>query len=230
YARIEKSGERFLLKKNRDSNKDQSYFLYRLTQDQLKRAMMPLGSYTKEKGRQLAHELHLPVADKRESQEICFISDNDYRAFVARQIPLLTKSGPITDRAGNLLGEHHGIIDYTIGQRHGLGIAAKEPLYVLEVDSKRNAVIVGSKKQVYADEMIVSEVNWIACDEPQHPLAGKVKIRYRHKESSALLTPLHDGNVRIRFEQPQMAITPGQSAVFYRDDVVLGGGTIMGQG
>jgi tRNA-specific 2-thiouridylase len=224
YARIEKADERYVLKKGIDSAKDQSYVLYVMTQDQLKRTLMPLGNLTKKRVRQIAREFNLPVAEKRESQEICFIPDDDYPRFLASYVR--AEPGTIIDRKGNILGEHQGIIYYTVGQRRGLGISAGEPLYVLAIDPERNAVIVGQRDGAYGDELIAAEVNWILADAPTQPITVEAKIRYLHKEARATVTPLEDGKAHVRFAQPQMAITPGQAVVFYRGDAVVGGGTI----
>lgn len=218
--------DRYLLKKGLDRNKDQSYFLYALTQEQLAHSLMPIGSLTKEKVREIARKLDLPVAGKPQSHEICFIPDNDYCGFIEEYIPDAAKPGPILDEAGKTLGRHRGIIHHTIGQRKGLGIAAREPLYVIAIDPEKNAVIVGPKDKACSDELTASELNWIAFDTPVFPLPTRAKIRYRHPEAEAVVTPLADDRVNVKFTQPQMAITPGQSVVFYEGDVVVGGGTI----
>lgn len=231
YARIERDGGsgRYLLKKGVDRGKDQSYVLYVMTQHQLRHALTPVGGLTKERVRQIARELGLPVAEKAESQEICFIPDRDYTRFVAEYMPQATEPGPILDREGNTVGRHRGILFYTIGQRKGLGIAAGEPRYVVEIDRERNAVIVGTKSEVYGDEFTACHVNWVAIEPPQRPLELKAKIRYRHREADAVVTPLASGEkAHVSFKQPQMAITPGQAVVFYLEDTVVGGGTIEG--
>ena len=229
YARLERDevSGRYLLKKGVDRSKDQSYVLYVMTQNQLRHALMPLGGFTKERVRQVAGELGLPVADKAESQEICFIPDGDYTRFLKEYMPQAAKPGPILDREGNTLGEHRGILSYTIGQRKGLGISAREPLYVVAIDRERNAIIVGTKREVYGDELIAANLNWIAIESLEQPLQLKAKIRYRHREVAAVTTPLlSEGKVHVRFKQPQMAMTPGQAIVFYHKDTVVGGGTI----
>jgi len=229
YARIERDevGGRYLLKKGLDPGKDQSYVLYRMSQNQLRYALMPLGGFTKERVRQMALELGLPVADKAESQEICFTPDGDYTGFLQEYVPHAVKPGPILDREGNTLGEHRGILFYTIGQRKGLGISASEPLFVVAIDRGRNTVVVGSKRDVYGDELIAADLNWIAIESLKQPLEIKARIRYRHREADAVLTPLPNGErVRVKFKKPQMAITPGQAVVFYHKDTVVGGGTI----
>ena len=227
YARIERdeASGRYLLKKGVDRRKDQSYVLYVMTQDQLGHVLTPLGGYTKEQVRWIARELGLPVADKAESQEICFIPDGDYTRFVKEYMPQAAKPGPVLDREGTIMGEHRGILFYTIGQRKGLGLSAGEPLYVVDIDRERNAVIVGTKGEVYGDELIASGLNWISIEPP--PLELKAKIRYRHREADAVITPLlTKDRAHVKFKQPQMAITPGQAIVFYHRDTVVGGGTI----
>jgi len=228
YARVEKEDAdgRRLLKKGNDCRKDQSYFLYVMTQEQLRHSLFPLGELTKERVRRIAEELELPVANRPESQEICFIPDNDYPAFLKEYAGDEGKPGPIMDRRGNILGEHRGIIFYTIGQRKGLGISAGEPLYVVAINREENAIIVGSKKEAYAVEFTASELNWIAIDEPKQPMRVSARIRYRHQEAEALVTPSGENRVQVRFKEPQMAIAPGQAVVFYDGDTVIGGGSI----
>ncbi len=229
YAKIEcdEVSGRYPLKKGVDRRKDQSYVLYVMTQNQLRHALMPLGGFTKERVRQVAGELGLSVADKAESQEICFIPDSDYTSFLKEYMPQAAKPGPILDREGNTLGEHRGILFYTIGQRKGLGISAREPLYVVAIDRERNAIIVGTKREVYGDELIAANLNWIAIESLEQPLELKAKIRYRHREADAVITPLlNEDRVHVKFKQPQMAMTPGQAIVFYHKDTVVGGGTI----
>jgi len=228
YARVEKEDAdgRRLLKKGNDCRKDQSYFLHALNQEQLKHSLFPLGELTKERVRRIAEELDLPVANRPESQEICFIPDNDYPAFLKDYVGDEGKPGPVLDRRGNILGEHRGIIFYTIGQRKRLGISAREPLYVVAINREENAIIVGSKKEAYAVEFTASELNWIAIDEPKQPMRVSARIRYRHQEAEALVTPSGENRVRVRFKEPQMAIAPGQAVVFYDGDTVIGGGSI----
>ena len=228
YTRIEydQVNDRYLLRQGVDRGKDQSYVLYIMSQNQLKHTLMPLGVFTKEKVRQIARELGLSVADKAESQEICFIPDGNYSRFLKEYMPEVAKPGPILDREGNTLGEHRGILFYTIGQRKGLGISAEEPLYVVAIDRGRNAIVVGSKEDVYRDELIAVDINWIAEQSPKLPLELKAKIRYRHREADAVITPISKREAHVKFSKPQMAITPGQAIVFYHKDTVVGGGTI----
>jgi tRNA-specific 2-thiouridylase len=228
YARIEhdEATDRYFLKKGVDHGKDQSYVLYMMSQDHLKHALMPLGVYAKEKVRQIARERGLSVADKAESQDICFIPDGNCSRFLKEYMPEMVKPGPILDREGNMLGKHRGILFYTIGQRKSLGISTEEPLYVIAIDRGRNAIIVGSKEDVYRDELVAADINWVATQSPKQPLELKAKIRYRHREADAIITPISNREAHVKFKQPQMAITPGQAIVFYDKDTVVGGGTI----
>ena len=228
YARIEKrtSDDRYLLKKGIDHKRDQSYFLYGLAQAQLASVIFPLGNLTKDRVRRMAVEMGLPVADRKESREICFILDNDYPHFLREHLSSENELGHIVDKQGNVLGKHNGIIDYTIGQRKGLGISSREPLYVVDMDSRSNTVVVGSKQVVYACEFFTTGLNWIAFEKFTAPMTLKVRIRYLHPETGAAITPIDDDKVNVKFTEPQMAITPGQAAVFYDGDVVVGGGTI----
>jgi tRNA-specific 2-thiouridylase len=187
---------------------------------------MPIGNITKEKVREIARRLELPVASKPQSQEICFIPDDDYCSFIKEYVPDAAAPGPILDETGKALGRHQGIIHHTIGQRKGLGIAAAEPLYVIAIDPVRNAIIVGPKERAFSDELIAAELNWIAIDKPTYPIITHARIRYRHPEAEAVITPLDETSVEVKFTQPQMAITPGQAVVFYDGEVVVGGGTI----
>jgi len=228
HARIERDEAkgRYLLKKGIDRDKDQSYVLYSLTQEQLKHTLLPIGHFTKQRVREIARELGLPVVAKQESQDICFIPDNDYPKFLKQFVPQGVKPGPILNEQGSTLGEHQGILFYTIGQRKGLGISAGEPLYVTAIDPKRNAIVVGSKQAAYGSELIASGLNWITTTRLEQPSIVKAKIRYRHQGAEATIAPLDEDKVYVKFSQPQMAITPGQAIVFYEGDTVLGGGTI----
>lgn len=229
YAIVEKEKTgRFLLRKGRDKDKDQSYLLYVLTQDQLRRTILPLGRFTKKEVRRIARNKGLPISDRPESQEICFIPDNDYREFLRLHISTGTRPGPIIDTDGKTVGEHKGIAFYTVGQRRGLGISSVSPLYVVGIDPRLNAVMVGTDRALYKDEAIVTDVNYIGIERLHRPLEVKVKIRYRHPPADAVISPT-DGKgkkVKVKFALPQRAITPGQSAVFYDGDEVVGGGII----
>jgi tRNA-specific 2-thiouridylase len=228
HARIErdKSTGRHLLKKGADAHKDQSYFLCQLSQEQLRHTMFPIGNSTKDRVRDIARQLNLPVAAKPESQEICFIPDDDYLQFLKDYIPRAAEPGPILDEQGNTLGRHQGITGYTIGQRRGLGVAAEEPLYVTAIEPDRNAIVVGTRERIYGRELIASNLNWIARASPEHPIKAKAKIRYRHPEAEATVMPLDKASVYVKFAELQMAITPGQAIVFYDRDSVIGGGII----
>jgi len=228
YARIEYDGQRkrWLLKKGVDSKKDQSYVLYVMTQEQLKQTLMPIGNFTKDRVRQIAKEKDLPVANKSESQEICFIQDNDYGKFLKEYAHEKAKPGLIVNKEGEIIGEHKGIIFYTVGQRKRIGITSKEPLYVIALDRERNTVVVGKREDVYGDELIANDTNFIAMRELRDVIKVDAKIRYRHQASPATVVPLNKDKVQVKFEQPQWAITPGQAVVFYNGDIVVGGGTI----
>jgi len=226
HARIEKDKEIYLLKKGVDQSKDQSYFLYPITQEQLKHTLMPIGNFAKDKVREIARELELPVAAKSESQEICFIPDDDYPNFLKDYIPQAAKPGLILDEQGSTLGNHRGILFYTVGQRKGLGISAKEPLYVIAIEPEKNAIVVGTKEKALGDELIACRLNWITTARLTQSITVKAKIRYRHQEAEATLNPVDENRVYVKFNEPQMAITPGQAIVFYDGDIVIGGGTI----
>jgi len=225
YARITKKGSHYLLNKAKDLKKDQSYFLYRLKQGQLKKLIFPLSGLTKSQVRQIASDLGLNVADKKDSQEVCFLPDGKYRELVRLKGIKKIKPGKLVDKEGNILGVHQGITNYTIGQRHGLGISREYPLHVIGINSKNNQVIVGSRQQAFAKEFIVKNNNFIS--KPfQKKVEIKVRIRYNHKEMPAFFMPEKKGKARIIFKKPQFAITPGQSAVFYDRNTILGGGII----
>jgi tRNA-specific 2-thiouridylase len=232
HARVERDGNtgNYLLKKGADTRKDQSYFLCQLTQEQLSHTLFPIGNMTKASVRQMARELDLPVAERPESQEICFIPDNNYTGFLKDHLPQASQPGPILDREGNTLGQHRGILAYTVGQRRGLGIAAAEPLYVTAIEPDRNAVVVGTKEQTYGTELVTGDLNWIASARPERPIRVKARVRYRHAEAGATVSPLDDNSVYVKFTRPQPTITPGQTVVFYDGDTVIGGGTILRQG
>jgi tRNA-specific 2-thiouridylase len=229
FARLEKSedGSRTLLKRGRDLRKDQSYFLFSLRQDQLARAMFPLGEKTKSDTREVARHCNLKTADKEESMEICFVPDNDYGKFLQQANLVQKHRGDIVNLHGQVLGQHDGIEFYTIGQRKGLGISSPRPLYVVELDSETNRVVVGDESALDRDEFSVDRCNWIAFDEPPESLEVTVKIRYNHPGTQATVTPLPDGRAKVKLHIPQRAITPGQAAVFYQDDLVVGGGWIL---
>ena len=223
YARIEVRDSKYVLLKATDAAKDQSYVLYGLGQKELKHLLFPMGSFNKKQIRSLAREMNLPVWDKEESQEICFITNGDYHQFLAQRG--LNQPGDIVDSEGKLLGKHAGIGFYTVGQRRGLGLASKEPLYVLAIDPVDSRVIVGTNEQLLRKELHASELNYISGEPPPQSVAVTAKIRYKSPEARAVLYP-EGQRARIVFEEPQRAITPGQAAVFYDGDIVLGGGVI----
>ncbi len=221
YARMkyDEGRHRYLLRKARDLRKDQSYFLFSLSQEKLRYCLFPLGNSTKEEVGKIAQDFGLGVSEKPESQN--FIAGGYSSLFKET-----AKPGPIFDKYGNILGEHRGIPFYTIGQRRGLGISARKPLYVTAIDGERNAIFVGNKEELYKDELIASQMNWIAIEKIDLPLKVKARIRYLHKEAEAVVTPLDRERVDVKFREPQIAITPGQAVVFYDGDIVIGGGTI----
>jgi tRNA-specific 2-thiouridylase len=230
YARInyEENINRYTVKKARDSRKDQTYFLYTMTQAQLAHTLMPLGYYTKDEVRCMAAERGLRVAEKPESQEICFVTDNNYRNFLREHVDEEIKPGPFLDLEGNEVGRHEGIAFYTIGQRRGLGLALGERVYVVDIDPKRNAVIVGPEEALNRNSLVAGNLNFILVEKLEGPERVQAKIRYNSKPASATVTPMPDGRVRVDFDSPQRAITPGQAVVFYQGDYLLGGGTIEG--
>lgn len=226
YARVRRVGDRYQLLRGRDRTKDQSYVLHILTQEQLAHVLFPLGDLTKSQVRELARARGLPVADQPESQDVCFLADGDYRRFVAEHAPEAVRPGPILDTAGRVLGEHKGLIHYTIGQRKGIGIAAPHPLYVLAMDPQRNALIVGRAEELGQSECVVARMHYISGEEPPGPFEATAQIRYRHKEAPVVATPLPGNRLHVRFAYPQRDITPGQYLVLYDGEVVLGGGVI----
>lgn len=223
YARIEQSPDGYRLLKAVDPAKDQSYFLYTLTQRELQHLLLPLGDLHKVETKRMAAERGLPTADRRESQDICFIPDNDYRAFIAEYIP--SKPGDIVDTEGKILGEHYGLAQYTVGQRHGLGLASNERLYVLRLDVANNRLVIGIEDQLLSDRLFATDLSWVSGKAPQEPINVAAKIRYQSPETAAELR-LNDGVAEVNFRQPQKAIAPGQAVVFYEGNAVLGGGII----
>lgn len=224
YARIERN-RRLRLKKGSDSGHDQSYFLYNLDQGQLNRILFPLGDLTKTETRAIASELGLRVAKKPASQEICFITDNDYRGFLKSFAPETAKPGPIYDTQGNYLGMHKGIAFYTMGQRKGLRIALGKRMYVVDINRIENSITLGEEKDGYGTEFIADEINLISIDKLEGKLKVQAKIRHAMAAADAVVQ-IDNNRIRVKFLKPQWAITPGQAAVFYDGDVVIGGGTI----
>jgi tRNA-specific 2-thiouridylase len=237
YAKIENG----LLKKADDPAKDQSYVLYGLGRKELSRLMFPLGGLSKPEVREIARRYGLKTADKPDSYEICFVPNEDYKQFIEEEVPVGERpSGLIRHRDGQILGKHRGLPFYTIGQREGLGLAVGRPLYVVGLEKESNTLVVGEKTDVYSKGMTVREVSWVSGDAPKFPQRLTVKIRSKHNEAAAIVTPAKAGvqnnngldsglrrnDVKVTFQEPQSAVTPGQAAVFYQDDVVLGGGVI----
>jgi tRNA-specific 2-thiouridylase len=215
-----------LLKRSAEPEKDQSYFLFSLTQDQLARAIFPVGLLSKPEVRALAHRLGLAVADKPDSQEICFVPDGDYASFVARKEPSLVRGGTIVDGEGRHLGTHGGVHRFTVGQRKGLGISSSSPLYVLKIDAEAATVTVGARDALEQTRLTASRVNWIAIDAPGSPIRVAAQIRHRHKPGAGSVRALPDGRAEMIFDEPQPAITPGQAVVLYDGDTVVAGGWI----
>ena len=227
YACIDRSEEDvYRLRKGFDLEKDQSYVLYHLNQKILPHVLLPLGGFSKSETRRMAEAYHLPVAHKAESQEICFIPRDDYKAYLLEKRPECARPGEIVDRTGNVLGMHEGVAFYTIGQRRGLGIAAPQPLYVTALDAVKNQVVVGGADAVHAREFIASDLNWTMWNGLDQERSVQAKIRYGKREAPARIIPRGSESIWVCFAEPQRAVTPGQSVVFYERDVVLGGGII----
>ena len=226
YARIEEENGKFVLKKALDETKDQSYVLYSMTQDQLVHTMFPIGSMQKTEVRAIAEESGFVNADKPDSQDICFVPNGDYASVIELQTGKESAEGNFVDKQGNNLGRHKGVIHYTIGQRKGLGVSSTEPLYVCNICPKDGNVVLGSNDDLFSREADVSDFNWISGEVPGSEFRCKAKIRYRQPEQWVTVIPTGADTVHIVFDEPQRAITPGQAAVFYDGDTVLGGGTI----
>lgn len=236
YARVQfdPATNRYRLLRGLNEQKDQSYFLWELTQAQLSRALFPLGEMSKPEARAAAREHGLNgVAEKKESQEICFVPDGDYAGFIDRYLEAenatarLPGAGEIVDTAGRVIGRHEGIHRYTIGQRRGIGIADEKPLYVISINADRNRVTVGAADELLSNEFTAAGVNWVSLDNPSETVRADVRVRYRHTAAPAAIIPLPDARARIVFDEPQRAVTPGQATVFYRGDEVVGGGWIV---
>jgi tRNA-uridine 2-sulfurtransferase len=235
YARVEfdESTQRYRLMRGRDPQKDQSYFLWELTQEQLSRALFPLGELSKSDARQAARDNQLAVAEKKESQEICFVPDGDYAGFIDRYLEAeaLTDrqpgAGEIVTSSGTVIGTHGGIHRYTVGQRRGIGIAQSRPLYVLGINTETNRVVVGGDDELLRNEFTAAGVNWIAANNSTESVRAEVRVRYRHTAAAATVSPMKDARAHVIFDEPQRAITPGQATVFYRGDEVVGGGWIV---
>lgn len=229
YAIIkyDENRNRYILRKSVTQQKDQTYALYNLTQEQLSKVLMPIGDYSKDIVRQKASELGLSVASKPDSQEICFVDDNNYGRFIEENTDKNILPGNFVDTKGNILGKHKGLIYYTVGQRKGLGIAFGKPMYVIGLDVKNNNVLLGEDKEVFSNSLVADDLNFISIDELKEPMRVKAKIRYSAKEAAATISPVENGKVNVVFDEPQRAITPGQSVVFYDEDIVVGGGVIQ---
>ena len=229
YAVIEQNtAGRWLLKKA-PASKDQSYVLYSFTQEQLSRTLMPLGKYTKPEARAMAEEAGLPVAHKPDSQEICFVENNDYAGFIERYTGETAPAGEFVDQNGNVIGRHRGITHYTVGQRKGLGVSFGRPMYVTKIDTVHNQITLGEEGSQYASSLIAADLNFIPFDTLENEMDITAKVRYQAKPAKAKLVPLGDGKVRVNFVEAQRAVTPGQAVVFYDDDLVVGGGTIQAE-
>lgn len=228
YARVRKDERgKIELLRGIDRNKDQSYVLHVLDQEKLKHALFPVGEYTKPEIRQIAEQHGLPTASRKDSQDLCFLAGEDYRNFLQRNAAEMLKSGEIVTRDGTTIGSHNGLANYTIGQRKGLGVASPVPLYVITKDAVRNTLIVGTQDELGSKELTARDVNWVSGEAPHEPFRAEVKIRYTAKEAEAWVTPMEAGQAQVAFEAPQRDITAGQAAVFYQNDVVIGGGIII---
>ena len=226
YAKIIEENGRMLLMKSDDDKKDQTYALYNFTQDQLAHTLMPCGEYTKDKIREIAKEIGLAVHNKKDSEEICFVTDNDHGRFILEDKPGKIKPGNFVNRDGDVLGRHKGIVYYTIGQRKGLGIAFGIPMFVTGINAKKNQVILGSEEDIFKTELLAKDVNFITFDKLDTELEVTAKVRYSGKAAEATLYPEDHGKVRVVFKDKQRAITKGQSVVFYNGNIVVGGGII----
>jgi tRNA-specific 2-thiouridylase len=227
YARIAaEANGRLSLLKGVDPIKEQSYFLSRLTQSELKKALFPLGRFTKDQAREMARSWQLESIHGRESQELCFVEDDNYKQFLSLRGGLPSKPGPIVMTDGRALGHHQGLHNYTVGQRRGINVPGPVPYYVIRLDHEHNRLVIGLKSELAARECLVTHINWIAGTPPEGPISVSTRIRYRHKEAESTLTPVDGHTARICFSRPQEAITPGQGAVFYQCEHLLGGGWI----
>jgi tRNA-specific 2-thiouridylase len=228
YARVEQVDRVYQLRMGIDPQKDQSYVLYMLGQEELRQLLFPIGGYTKPQVREMARKRGLPIADKDESMELCFVTDDDYRRFLREHAPRAIQPGPILDSSGKELGQHQGLPFYTIGQRRGLGIAAPEALYVIRLDVARNALIVGTADELGQRILLADKASYVSGQAPESPVRVQAKIRYKSLLAEATWIPLADGQARVEFDVPLRDITPGQAVVAYQDDLLLGGGIING--
>ncbi len=229
YARVEQlANGRFAVRNSVTAKKDQTYALYNLTQEQLKRTLMPIGAYTKEETRKIAEEAGLMVAHKPDSQDICFIPDNDYAKFIEEQTHEKSRPGNFVDKEGNVLGIHKGITHYTVGQRKGLNLSMGHPVFVTEIRPDTNEVVIGENEDVFTDRLIAGNVNYMSIGDFEGEYRTFAKIRYNHGGAPCILRKLSDGRVECIFDEPVRAVTPGQAVVFYDGEYVMGGGTILG--
>lgn len=227
YANIEFKNGRYCIKKAADLKKDQSYVLYGLSQEQLSKAVFPLGTYTKDEARETAEKLNLATKHKKESMDICFVPDGNYFKFLESYTGKKFSHGYFKDRQGNILGEHMGIVKYTIGQRKGLGLALPKPMYVCEKNTETNEVILCTNEELFSTEVIIDNFNWVSIEKPKAEIRAKAKIRYNMQEQPCKVFPIENNKVKIIFDEPQRAVTKGQSAVIYDGDYVIGGGIIL---
>jgi tRNA-specific 2-thiouridylase len=225
YARIDAHGDRFRLRRAIDHDKDQSYVLYTLGQAELARTLFPVGGYAKPTIRELAREMRLELAEKPDSADICFVPDGDYKKFVRERVD--ARPGAIHNEDGEIVGRHDGIAGFTVGQRRGIGVAVGDKRFVTSVDPELNVITIGPEEHLMAREAIVERVNWLSGEKPPGEIRVDAKIRYRTPAASAVVRPIDDGSARVTFDRPQRAITPGQAAVFYQGDEVVGGGAIL---
>jgi tRNA-specific 2-thiouridylase len=226
YARVREHYNRMQLVKAVDESKDQSYVLHVLDQDKLSKALFPLGEFSKSEVRNIARKFSLPVAERPDSQDLCFLGNDDYREFLKRNSAQDLSAGEILNSQGEILGRHKGLAMYTIGQRRGLGLSSPVPLYVIEKDQRKNALIVGSKEDLDRQRLWANNVNWVSIEPPTKPIHAQVKIRYKSSEDPAIINPVVGGSVEVKFDHSIKGITPGQAAVFYDSDICLGGGII----
>ena len=226
YATVEKVNGRYVLKKSKDVKKDQTYALYNLSQFQLAHTLMPCGVYNKEEIRKIAKDIGLGVHNKKDSEEICFIPDNDHGSYIKRCVPGKIKEGNFVDKNGNVLGKHKGVVYYTIGQRKGLGIALGTPMYVVDINPAANEVVLGKQEDIFKKNLIAVDVNFMAFEKLEKPMKVQAKIRYSAVPAEATISMEDEKRVRVEFSEKQRAITRGQSVVFYSGDILIGGGII----
>ncbi len=228
YARIcELPNGRYAIRNSVTAKKDQTYALYNLTQDQLKRTLMPIGDYTKEEVRKIAEDIGLMVAGKPDSMEICFVPDNDYASFIEKETGVTSVPGDFVDVDGNVIGKHRGVIHYTVGQRKGLGIALGKPAFVVAIRPEQNQVVIGEDRDVYTERLYANNLNFMAVDDIPEPVHVKAKIRYSHEGAYCTVRKIDSDTIECIFDQPVRAVTPGQAVVLYDGEYVLGGGTII---